>query len=503
LTMVKKYLFIIILCTTSMLYAQSPANVWYFGENAGVNFGSGSPIALIDGQLNTEEGCVTISDEKGMLQFYTNGVSVWNKQHKVMPNGSGLLGSPSSTSSGVMIKHPGLTDLFFLFTVPAIADTAGFRYSMVDMKLDSGRGDVIVDRKNIKLRPLVTEKLTAALHRNGKDYWIILHDWKSDAFVSYLITDKGLQAETPVISNTGSVHDGATLNTQGYMKVNPDGTNLALALEETNVLEVFDFDNLTGKVSSPISMSLPDKSYVYGIEFSPDGSLLYASAAGTGEIYQYNLQAGSEAAIRASALIIGKTNPSAWVGALQVATDGKIYFTVYKQSYLGVITNPNTLGIDCGFNQTAVELSGKLSKLGLPTFSQNFFYKQENKKVEYFNENKVVKGKSLVLKNILFDFAKATLKPSSNIELDKVVRAMKTNTTLKVKIVGHTDNIGNKSSNILLSQNRAKSVADYLISKGIPSSSISTEGLGSAAPVVGNDTDGGRALNRRVEIIFE
>ena len=72
--------------------------------------------------------------------------------------------------------------------------------------------------------------------------------------------------------------------------MNPDGTNLALALEQSNVIEVFDFDNETGKVSKPISMTLPDKSYVYGIEFSPDGSLLYVSAAGTGEIYQYNLQ---------------------------------------------------------------------------------------------------------------------------------------------------------------------------------------------------------------------
>lgn len=500
--MIRRILFIAIYCVTTAVYAQSPASVWYFGQNAGVDFSSGGPVAITGGQLNTEEGCVTISDEQGKLQFYTDGVSVWNTLHKVMPNGTKLSGSPSSTSSGVMIRHPGQRDLFYLFTVPAIADTTGFRYSVVDMKLDSGRGDVVALQKNIKLRNNVTEKLTAALHRNGKDYWIVLHDWKSDVFAAYLINENGLQTETPVISNVGSVHDGSTLNTQGYMKANPDGTNLALALEETGVLEIFDFDNETGKVSSPISMKLPDKSYVYGIEFSPDGSLLYASAAGTGEIYQYNLQAGSEEAIRASALIIGKTNPSAWIGALQIATDGKIYFTVYKTPYLGVIANPNTSGADCGFDQKAVELLGKSATLGLPTFSQNFFYKKENKKIEYFNENKVVKGKTLVLKNILFDFAKATLKPSSNVELDKVVRAMKADATLKVQIAGHTDNIGNKSSNIALSQNRARSVAAYLISKGIAAGSISTEGFGSAIPVAGNDTDSGRALNRRVEILF-
>lgn len=483
-------------------HAQSPANIWYFGQNAGVDFSSGKPIPLTDGQLNTEEGCVTICDEKGVLLFYTDGVTVWNRNHQVMPNGAGLLGSPSSTSSGVVIQHPTLKKQYFLFTVPATADSAGFRYSMVDMSLANGLGDIIINQKNIKLHHPVTEKLTAALHRNGKDYWILTHEWLSDLFIAYQITAQGLQKEA-VTSQVGSIHNGGTLNTQGYMKVNPDGTNIALALEESNVLEIFDFDNATGKVSAPISITLPNGSYIYGIEFSPDGSLLYVSAAGTGEIFQYNLQAGSVEAIRSSVLLIGKTNPSAWIGALQVATDGKIYFTVYKTPYLGVIENPNTLGLGCGFNQTAVDLSGKLSTLGLPTFSQNYFYKKTLKQVEYFNENKVEKGKSLVLKNILFDFGKSVLKTVSYTELDKVANALKTNPTLKAKISGHTDNIGNKSFNITLSNNRAKAVADYLISKGIAQDRISTVGYGSSVPVAGNDTDAGRALNRRVEIMFE
>ncbi len=201
--------------------------------------------------------------------------------------------------------------------------------------------------------------------------------------------------------------------------------------------------------------------------------------------------------------MIGKTNPTAWVGALQVAIDGKIYFTVYKKPYLGVISNPNTLGIECGFNQSAVPLGQKLSRLGLPTFSQNFFYKTESVKVEYFNEAKIVRGKSLVLKNILFDFGKSNLKPVSFPELDKVVRAMKADTSLKGKISGHTDNIGNKSSNISLSESRAKAVVEYLKSKGVESSRLSVSGYGSSVPVAGNDSDAGRALNRRVEVTFE
>jgi outer membrane protein OmpA-like peptidoglycan-associated protein len=486
----------------SFAVAQSQANIWYFGQFAGLDFSTGTPVALTDGQLNTEEGCVTICDVQGAMLFYTNGVSIWNKHHQPMPNGSGLYGSPSSTSSGVVIRHPGDKNLFYLFTVAAEADTAGFRYSLVDMRLDSARGDVMPDRKNIKLRTPVTEKLSAALHRNGKDYWILAHEWKNNRFLAYLITEAGLQSE-PVISDVGSIHDGAKLNTQGYMKLNPDGTNIALALEETGVLEIFDFDNQTGVVSKPIAMSLPRDKFVYGIEFSPSGSLLYVSAAGAGEIYQYNLQAGSEDSVRASAVMIGKTDPKAWVGALQVATDGKIYFTVYKQAFLGAIEKPNTAGQACGFNQNVVSLNGKLGTLGLPTFSQNFFYKAEHQKVEYFSEGKIVKGKTLVLKNILFDFAKASLKAVSHAELDKVVRAMKADALLKAGIAGHTDNIGNKSANIVLSRNRAKSVVDYMVSKGIAANRLSTTGYGSSVPVAGNDTEGGRALNRRVEIMFE
>lgn len=494
-------IFFLSLCFQLCL-AQSPVSIWYFGENAGVDFSTGTPVAITDGQLNTDEGCVTIANEKGKLQFYTDGVSVWNKYHKLMPNGTGLLGSPSSTSSGVVIKHPGAKDIFYLFTVAETGSPNGFRYSMVDMKLDSGRGDVIADKKNILLRTPVTEKLTAALHRNGKDYWILLHDWQTNVFVSYLITAEGLQSD-PILSETGSVHTGGTINTQGYLKVNPDGTNLALALEESQVVEMFDFDNATGKVSNPISVTMAANSYPYGIEFSPSGSLMYVTAAGTGEIFQYNLQAGSEQAIRESVVKIGQTADKTWVGALQVAADGKIYFTVYKKPFLGVISNPNAVGIECGFDEKAVDLIGHNARLGLPTFSQNFFYRKENKKVEYFNEANVVKGRALVLKNILFDFDKATLKASSFTELDKVVRAMKADPTLKVKVSGHTDNIGNKSYNIDLSKNRAKSVGQYLISKGIPTASITHTGYGSSLPVAGNDTEQGRSSNRRVELEFE
>lgn len=499
-----KYLLSLLVITQSFCsFGQQQASQWYFGRNAGVDFNVQPPAVKTDGLLNTEEGCITIADANGKILFYSDGVTVWNKQHASMPNGTGLKGHPSSTSSGVVIKQPGNTSIYYLFTVDASAGANGLEYSVIDMARQNGLGDVIPEKKNIMLRTPVTEKLTAVSHRNGIDYWIIAHDDKSSNFVAYLLSATGV-SETPVVSSIGSVHEGVgSLYTQGYLKSNPDGSNLALALEDKHAIEIVDFDNKTGVVSHPIYIQLPSNSYTYGIEFSPNGSLLYVSAAGVAKIYQYNLQAGSEEAIKNSGVIVGGTTAAKWIGALQIAIDGKIYFTLYEVPYLGCIPNPNTLGADCGFIDKAIDLQGKNASLGLPTFSQNYFYKSVKKEITYFDPTKIEKGKSYVLKNILFDFNSSTLKTTSYLEVDKIVAAMKANTSLKVVLKGHTDNIGNKSYNIQLSSDRAKAVATYLQQKGISADRIKYEGFGSGEPVAGNDTEAGRALNRRVEAVFE
>ncbi len=87
------------------LYAQLEANNWYFGNYAGVSFSSGEPIALLDGALSTSEGVATISNSTGSLLFYTDGQTIWNRNHQIMSNGAGLWGHSSSTQSGVIVKN--------------------------------------------------------------------------------------------------------------------------------------------------------------------------------------------------------------------------------------------------------------------------------------------------------------------------------------------------------------------------------------------------------------
>lgn len=109
-------------------------------------------------------------------------------------------------------------------------------------------------------------------------------------------------------------------------------------------------------------------------------------------------------------------------------------------------------------------------------------------------------GAVIVLKNIFFDNKKFELKPESAVELDKVVQLLKDNPNLKIQISGFTDNIGQPKDNLLLSNNRAKTVVDYLVSKGIANTRLIFKGSGSTNPIADNGTEAGRAQNRRTEL---
>jgi len=165
--MLRKYCFIIpILLFPCAFYAQGETNNWYFGQGAGIKFeNNGTVTALTDGKLDTFEGCSTISDSFGNLLFYTDGISVFNKNHDVMVNGNNLYGDPSSTQSAIIIPKPDNKDILFIFTVDTSAfegdPNLGFNYSIVDMTQDNGNGAVI--EKNINLLDYCSEKITAVV----------------------------------------------------------------------------------------------------------------------------------------------------------------------------------------------------------------------------------------------------------------------------------------------------------------------------------------------------
>jgi outer membrane protein OmpA-like peptidoglycan-associated protein len=110
-----------------------------------------------------------------------------------------------------------------------------------------------------------------------------------------------------------------------------------------------------------------------------------------------------------------------------------------------------------------------------------------------------VAGEKVVLKNIFFDVNKFELKKESMPELNKLLSYLKSSATVRIEVSGHTDNTGDKKANLLLSENRAKSVYDFLIKAGIPAARLTYKGYGDTKPVADNSTDEGKTLNRRTE----
>jgi len=397
------YIFFISFITFNFqLYSQKEANNWYFGSNCGMTFNTSdnSPKALTNGQLNSDEGCAAISDWNGNLLFYTDGVTIWNRYHIIMPNGEKLYGNTSSTQSAVIIPKPHSTTIFYVFTVDRQANPYGLRYSTVDMKLNNGNGDVI--NKNVALAYPVCEKITAVKHQNGRDIWVIAHEWNSNNYLAYLVTDTGV-VKQPIISGTGTSHTGNDLNTSGYLKASPDGRNLAVAIYYSGIVEICNFNNNTGITSNPMTFTRNDSLNPYGIEFSPDASKLYISCVGIDScaIYQIDLKAGTQAQIKNSVIPIAISPYAYSYHALQFAPNRKIYVAKRGSTNLSSIENPNLKGSSCGFVENSFDLLGRKSKQGLPTFNQSFI----DIFVEILGNSTICKDDSLILRCTYFEGA--------------------------------------------------------------------------------------------------
>lgn len=369
----KKLLFIFILIISSPVIAQREAAVWYFGNHAGLDFNNCNPIALTDGQLTQIEGCATIADSSGNLLFYTDGIDVYNANHTLMPNGTGLNGNPSSSQSAIIIPKPASENLFYIFTVDAEGGPNGLSYTLIDMNLEGGLGDVVLGNKNIQLHTPVAEKLTATYHANGEDIWVISHEINNINYIAYLVSQSGV-APAPVVSGVGETHFSG-LGAIGCLKASPDGKKLASTKGFAYLgAMLLDFDNATGIISNPQKIH---NYSAYGVEFSPNSKLLYVTnMCFAGQILQYDITLPTSTEIRQSETIIASDYKHA---TLQLAIDGKIYAAqtefggapIYDK--LSVINKPNEIGLACNYQEDAIDLAGKHSRCGLPPFIQNYF----------------------------------------------------------------------------------------------------------------------------------
>jgi len=389
----KKILLIVSLILWANLSAQNEAANWYFGQNAGIQFDdTGTLIGSVnDGQLSTLEGCTTISDTDGNLLFYTDGRLVYNRNHVLMPNGSGLFGDPSSTQSALVVPQPGNDTIYFIFTVDTSINAAdpdfGFNYSIVDMTLDGGLGDITV--KNNNLLPDSSEKITAVLKDCASEsIWVITLATSTGNPGAYN-TYHAFEVSTTGVNTTSvaSTFPLAITDPRGQIKVSPDGTKFASANMQSGLF-LYDFDPDTGIFSNQQNLTITTFSGVsYGVEFSQSSKRLYVHSSNDfganqpanthqSTLTQFDLEAAD---IQGSEFTVDQRQ--LYRGSLQLGPDGRIYRAQSSnyfigQPALGVIENPNALGPAVNYIHNAVDLSPNVSTQGLPPFIQSFFNDQ-------------------------------------------------------------------------------------------------------------------------------
>jgi outer membrane protein OmpA-like peptidoglycan-associated protein len=147
-----------------------------------------------------------------------------------------------------------------------------------------------------------------------------------------------------------------------------------------------------------------------------------------------------------------------------------------------------------------------VAKPGYLFYSENFSLKDLTDVTKPFRLDVPLQpikiGASVVLKNIFFETDSYTLRPESNVELQKLIDFLQKNPGVQIEIGGHTDNVGSKEYNQNLSHNRAMAVYNYLVERSIAKNRLTYKGYSFDKPIAGNDSPEGRALNRRTEFII-
>lgn len=412
-TRVARKQWVFTLVTLTILLSKPPARAqhatdnWVFGNHAGLNFSSGNPTPFTaTTAIVTHEGCASISDQSGQLLFYTDGTTVWDKNNVAM---AGVLkGANSSTQSALIVPWPDTScKKYFVFTVDDTRNSPSdpiknqkLHYSVVDMSLPAGGALGSITTANTFLKDWVSEKLAAVEDSAGNGVWAVAHGFhepdptngnpsQNREFYAYHVTSSTTATNLPstlVISSVGTAHQATPASyaaSAGQMKISPDGHWIACAVNR-GFVEVLNFDasasgaqagkvtQVTGtpKLFNPSAFGSganPPNSF-YGLEFSPNSSLLYVGTiASFGSLFQIDFLASTPTVTGIP--IVHQTSSSNYdFGQLQLASNGTIYAGRDTQPFISVINSPNVAGPGCGFVDHGPNLlAGSNSRLGLPT----------------------------------------------------------------------------------------------------------------------------------------
>jgi gliding motility-associated-like protein len=372
--------FCLFVCFTFNLFlisAQLQNKHWTFGYNCMVDFSATPPNGNTPAAIYSNEQCATVSDPAtGQLLFFTDGQTVWNINNQPMSNGFNLFGGAylSCTQGPVIVPFPEDATKYYIFTmddleydIPQLDN--GLRYTVVDMTLNSGLGDVDPLQKNIFLTDFLTEKMTVVRSESIRGYWVIVHKRESNEFLAYKVDGCGVDPN-PVSSNVGTelLSTNSAFDPRmpfyGSMKANKAGNRIAMPIDDSKLIDFYSFDGANGQLFDPITVEVLDNTPTtpirkYGCSFSPDGNMFYYT--NTISVYQMKLSIYDSLNIASShTLIATPTDPTFQI---EEAINGKLYVAIGGSNVLDAINSPNSSF--CDYESNAVSLSG-MCLLGLP-----------------------------------------------------------------------------------------------------------------------------------------
>ncbi len=358
------------ICSCLQLQAQEKFNnVWTFGRRAGVDFNSGMPVSFVSA-IDQWEGCASVCNETGALQFYTDGSNFWNRNHALMPNGNRLLPDNiysdvtySTAQATTIVQMPDSADKYIVFSLSNEQSNRPGRlyYTVVDMTMEGGLGNVVASRSVLLMDTLLDERMTVV--KSDCSAWLIVHARSSLAYKAYEITNAGINF-TPIISYGVISGLGSTFQA-GITKVSPDKMILASTWVESGV-ELCSFDIATGMVTNAVQL---DAEGYYGACFSPNTTKLYLTGL-SDTVIQFDLSLGSPAAIIASKIVVGSIE-SGGLGDMKIGPDSNIYIAyggntapTSTGNHLAAINMPENAGVSCQFIPAAVKLQSSTYAMG-------------------------------------------------------------------------------------------------------------------------------------------
>ena len=359
-------------------FSQGEHNIWYFGNRAGLDFNSGSPVVLQNASPLFESWYNNFcqSDSLGNLLFYLDENKVFDRNHNMMPNGGAPAGWARGRQSSFAVRDQINKNLFFLFTMDGSygADSHGLTLAKIDMTLNGGLGDIIPGQYWIQIYygSHTSDLITGIRHQNNKDTWILVKDFiVSNHYYSYLINASGLDT-IPVISNGLSVLNN-TSNHGIQLRISPDGNKLIMTTD--SISEFCHFNTVTGVVTPLFGFNISSigNSGQGGVEFSYDSKYLYVHQTNNpGSLRQFDATLTDSALFMQSAIFLGNNQTFSF---LMMGPDHKIYLSEENKDSLSVINFPSLPAPACGFQRNAIWTKGRICRYGLPQFLQTYYVK--------------------------------------------------------------------------------------------------------------------------------